>query len=212
LGAAKTFGQNDRIIIDEVHTIFSESRFRSSFKVYEWLPSLGVPIIALSGSLPLFVLPTLSPLSLKLCLSQKSDMSDCHIIHCENIVGVFPEGFKITVEMRIEYTTKGQCSSQDAIHVYTDVKENTMTIYKNLCKTFRCRLVTAESTQQDQMKIAEDWSNSSFRVLVSTSIGLVGNENLNRKYIACAGYLHNNMQVIQAIWRLRPAMSEDVLW
>jgi hypothetical protein len=150
LGAAKTFGQNDRIIIDEVHTIFSESRFRSSFQVYEWLPSLGVPIIALSGSLPLFVLPTLSPLSLKLCLSQKSDMSDCHIIHCENIVGVFPEGFKITVEMRIEHTTKGQCSSQDAIHVYTDVKENTMTIYKNLCKTFRCWLVTAESTQQDQ--------------------------------------------------------------
>jgi hypothetical protein len=40
--------------------------------------------------------------------------------------------------------------------------------------------------------------------LVSTSIGLVGNKNLNRKYIACAGYLHNNMQVIQAIWRLRP--------
>jgi hypothetical protein len=31
----------DRIIIDEVHTIFSESRFRSSFKVYEWLPDVG---------------------------------------------------------------------------------------------------------------------------------------------------------------------------
>jgi AraC-like DNA-binding protein len=174
------------------------------------LPSLGVPIIALSASLPLFVLPKLT---LKLCLSQKSDMSHCHIIHCENIVGVFPEGFKITVEMHTEYATKimefvsntlCQCSSQDAIHVFTDVKENAMTIYKNLCKKFDCRLVTAESTQQDQMKIAEEWSNSSFRVLISTSIGLVGNENLNCKYIACAGYLHDNMQVIQAIGRLRP--------
>jgi AraC-like DNA-binding protein len=106
--------------------------------------------------------------------------------------------------MEFVSNTLCQCSSQDAIHVFTDVKENAMTIYKNLCKKFDCRLVTAESTQQDQMKIAEEWSNSSFRVLISTSIGLVGNENLNCKYIACAGYLHDNMQVIQAIGRLRP--------
>jgi ERCC4-related helicase len=65
--------------------------------------------------------------------------------------------------------------------------------------------VTAESTQEEQVKIAKEWSKGGFRVLISTTIGLVGKENPNCKHIACAGYLHDNMQVIQAIGHLRPS-------
>ena len=40
----------DKIVIDEVHTIFSEMSFREKYKVYLRLPVLGIPIVALSGS------------------------------------------------------------------------------------------------------------------------------------------------------------------
>jgi hypothetical protein len=43
----------DKIVLDEVHTIFSELSFRNKYKVYFQLPVLGIPILALSGSLPL---------------------------------------------------------------------------------------------------------------------------------------------------------------
>jgi hypothetical protein len=45
----------DKIVIDEIHTIFSELAFRGDkYSVYQCLPALGVPIVALSGSIPSF--------------------------------------------------------------------------------------------------------------------------------------------------------------
>ena len=59
----------DKIVIDEVHTIFSELSFRDKYKVYCRLPVLGIPIIALSGSLPLFAVGRFAK---RLCLTVAS--------------------------------------------------------------------------------------------------------------------------------------------
>ena len=153
----------DRIFIDEVHTVFSEIRFRS-FKVLEWLPSLGIPIIALRGTLPLFAL---SRLTKKLCLSQDKNSSNCHIIYHEKIYRSFPDGFEILIEMQsdfiaktVEFVIKTLCQApcQGVIHVFADVKENAKTIFNNLFQQFNFQNVSAESTQQEQLKIAEEWS------------------------------------------------------
>jgi hypothetical protein len=47
----------DKIVLDEIHTIITELSFREKYLVYWRLPILGIPIVALSGSLPTFVLP-----------------------------------------------------------------------------------------------------------------------------------------------------------
>jgi superfamily II DNA or RNA helicase len=100
--------------------------------------------------------------------------------------------------------------SGNAIHVFADVKENAKTIFNNLFQQFNCPIVTAESKQQEQLQIAEERSKGSFRVLISTTIGLVGNENPYCKHIACAGYLHDIMPGIQAIGRLWASITLSV--
>jgi hypothetical protein len=87
----------DKIVIDEVHTCFSEVNFREKYKVYHQLPSLGIPICALSGSVPLFAV---SRLAKRLCLSVSEDLSDMKIIHGGDIIGNFPSGFKIRILRR----------------------------------------------------------------------------------------------------------------
>ena len=93
----------DKIVIDEVHTIISESSFRNKYKLYSKLPVLGIPIVALSGSLPLFVL---SSFARRLCLSVTEDLSDMKIIHGIDVVGNFPKGFKIKVTVSANYVKR----------------------------------------------------------------------------------------------------------
>jgi hypothetical protein len=54
----------DKIVIDEVHTVFSEFGFCEKYKVIFELSVLGLPIVALSGSVPLFALSSLAELEL----------------------------------------------------------------------------------------------------------------------------------------------------
>jgi hypothetical protein len=56
------------------------------------MPVLGIPIAALSGSMPKFVL---SKFDKGLCLSVASDLGDMKVIHGVDIIGNFPKGFRI---------------------------------------------------------------------------------------------------------------------
>jgi hypothetical protein len=80
----------DWIVLDEVHTMISESCFRDKYRVNQLLPSVGVPIIALSGSIPTFLITRFLQ---KLCLSTKEDLSAVKIIRGTDIIGNFPPGF-----------------------------------------------------------------------------------------------------------------------
>ena len=82
----------DKIVIDEVHTFFTELSFREKYQVYWKLPVIGIPIVALSGSVPLFVLPRFAR---RLCLSVDKQMRDMKIVHGGDIFGRFPKGFQI---------------------------------------------------------------------------------------------------------------------
>jgi hypothetical protein len=60
--------------------------------VYFRLPVFGIPIVALSGSVPLFALTRPAK---QLCLSVTDDLYDLKIIHGGDLIGDFPMGFKI---------------------------------------------------------------------------------------------------------------------
>ena len=82
----------DKIVIDEVHTFLTELSFREKYQVYWRLAVLGIPIVALSGSVPLFIL---SKFAMRLCLSRDKQMNDIKIIQGGVLFGHFPHGFRI---------------------------------------------------------------------------------------------------------------------
>jgi hypothetical protein len=81
-----------RLLSTKFTQFFSELSFRDKYKVYWRLPVLGIPIVALSGSVPHFAMPRLAK---KLCLSVSDNLADLKIIHGCDVVGNFPKGFKI---------------------------------------------------------------------------------------------------------------------
>jgi superfamily II DNA helicase RecQ len=207
----------DKIVIDEVHTIFSELGFRPKYKVFFHLSALGIPIVALSGSVPYFAKCRLAK---RLCLSTQDDLSDMKVIHGGDVVGSFPLGFKIEVMVDKFYLVKvvtfvinrlGPRTSTNAIaaHVFVANKDDGTKIFERLATRYNCRLVTSENSLDEINLVAKEWGQSEFDVLISTSIALVGNENPNCRHLVCAGYLYNGMQIVQAFGRLRPYMRRS---
>jgi hypothetical protein len=203
----------DKIVIDEVHTIISELSFREKYRVYFRLPVLGIPIVALSGSVPLFAV---SRFAKRLCLSVVDDLSDMKVIHGGDVVGDFPNGFKIKVSMGLMYVSKvahfvikmlgASPSVVDAVHIFVAQKCDGSRLLEILSTRYSSRFVSSDTSRQEVDQVASEWGKGRFNVLISTSIGLVGNENPRCRYLACAGYLYDCMQIVQAFGRLRKFM------
>jgi hypothetical protein len=198
----------DKIVLDEVHTIFSELSFREKYKVYFRLPVLGIPIVALSGSVPLFALTRLAK---RLCLSVMDDLSDMKIIHGGDVIGDFPMGFKINFFVGSTYLTKvvdfvckclgARPSPVNSAHIFVAAKHDGTLLLRMLSPRYRCRFVSSDTIMETINQVASEWGKGEFDVLISTSIGLVGNENPRCRYLACAGFLYDCMQIVQAFGR-----------
>jgi hypothetical protein len=174
----------DKIVIDEVHTIFSELAFRDKYSVYCFLPILGVPIVALSGSIPFFAV---SKLAQRIGLSVFDDSHDLKVIKGGDVIGNFPKGFRISTVLHDTYLSKvinfvtrslgAQPNPNCAVHVFVSEKGEGRKIYEELKLRLNCRFVTSDNSTVEVNDVAAAWSRSEFNVLISTSIALVGNEN-----------------------------------
>ncbi|KAI2489103.1 hypothetical protein MHU86_25492 [Fragilaria crotonensis] len=135
----------DKIVIDEAHTILSETCFRDKYKVYSKLPSLGIPIVMLSGSMPTFAV---SKFTKQLGLSNADDMSDVKVILGNHVVGKFPSGFKIKVAVSSLYVNLaarfvqkkmdsggGLSGPRCAAHVVVAEKKDGRTLFEQLSTT-----------------------------------------------------------------------------
>ena len=212
----------EMIVVDEVHTIFCEMDFRDKYSVYSKLSLLGIPIVGLSGSVPLFALDRLVT---RLCWSVKANQSDMKIIHGGDVVGTFPLGFKIAfsihdncveevasfVRQRLEQggsLLMGGAGATEAVHVFVSTKKEGHSLLQLLSCDYpnQCRFVSSETGKDEVNQVAAEWGQSMFRVLISTSIALVGNENPKCRHLACAGYLFDMMSMVQFLGRLRPYM------
>jgi superfamily II DNA helicase RecQ len=206
----------DKIVIDEAHTILSEMSFRTKYRVYSELPSLGIPIVVLSGSLPVFAVPRFSK---QLGLSNTDDLSDVKVILGSHVVGRFPQGFKIEVAITPRYvnvaahfvkTKLGSADGHAAVHIVVAEKRDGIHLLQHLSITrFSCKFVCSDSTQEEVNQTATEWSKGRLDILISTTMGLVGNENPSCRYLVCVGYLYNSMQIVQMLGRLRPYMRTD---
>jgi superfamily II DNA helicase RecQ len=202
----------DKIVLDEVHTIYSELSFREKYKVCPKLPILGIPILVLSGSVPLFALPRLAH---RLCLSVNNDLSDVKVIHGADIVGDFPRGFVIRFSVSDTYLTKvatfvvKRYGGGGSFHLFVSTKDEGDRLFQLLssrCCDCDCIFISGKTSRDELNNVASKWRRGAFRVLISTSIALVGNENPMCRYIACAGVFYDSMQLVQAFGRLRTYM------
>ena len=202
----------DKIVIDEVHTILSEMSFRDKYRVYSELPSLGIPIVVMSGSLPIFAVNRFAK---QLGLSRTHDLSDVKLILGSHIVGGFPRGFEIKVSITSRYTyvaahfvkTKLESGSGlAAVHVVVAEKKDGTFLLDQLFPRFNCKFVSSDSSQEEVNQIAAEWSKGQLDVLISTTMGLVGNENPSCRHLVCVGYLYDSMQIVQFLGRLRNSM------
>ena len=57
---------------------------------------------------------------------------------------------------------------------------------------------------EEQSNIASRWNNDKLKVLISTTIGLVGNESSKTQLVCIVGLLYNLPSIVQAMGRIRP--------
>jgi hypothetical protein len=205
----------DKIVIDEVHTILSEMSFRDKYKVYSELPSLGIPIVVLSGSLPIFAV---SRFAKQLGLSKTDDLSDIKVILGSHVVGRFPQGFKIKVSISSKYVyiaahfVKTKLESGRglaAVHVVVAEKKDGIFLLQQFSTRFNCKFVSGDSCHEEVNQVATEWCKGQLDVLISTTMGLVGNENPSCRHLVCVGYLYDSMQIVQLLGRLRNQMRTE---
>lgn len=199
----------EKIVIDEVHTIFSEMSFRNKYKVYSELPSLGIPIVVLSGSMPIFAILKFAR---RLGLSGTANLSDMKTIVGSHVVGQFPQGFKIKVEITSLYVNLAARFLEKklklgATHVIVAEKKDGQTIFQQLSTTtYKSKFVSSDSTVEEVNQAAMEWCSGKLDVLITTTMGLVGNENPLCRFLVVVGYLYDSMQIVQALGRLRNYM------
>ena len=74
-------------------------------------------------------------------------------------------------------------------------------------KKINCEFIYSGSANQSQ--VAKRWNNNLLRVLITTTLGLVGNESSRTQLVCIVGILYNLPSIIQAYGRIRPKRRMD---
>ena len=90
------------------------------------------------------------------------------------------------------------------IHVIVSSKSVAQTVYDVLSMKYSSRMITSDNSKEEQVSVAKEWSEGRFDMLVSTTVALVGNENVKCRSVIVVGMLFNLFSVVQAFCRLRP--------
>jgi hypothetical protein len=159
-------------------------------------------------------------LAKRICLSVATDLNDVKVIHGEDIIGNFPKGFRIKFSVAPTYLHKVAtfvvrclCSPPGvgggATHVFVAEKLDGDHLFSMLSSRCNCRFISSHTEREELNDVALSWSKGELDVLISTSISLVGNENPFCRNVACAGYMFDSMQIVQAFGRLRKYMRSS---
>jgi len=210
-------GRLKRVFFDEIHTIYMEEHFRSeAFKSLRLSGRLSCPFTAMSATVP----PSYAPSLMKyLTMGWEADKCQLEMVveHC--FLGDFPEDFLFEVKECLSPVTEAlafveplldkESLRESSVHVICGTKADAGTVRDRLQSrrgesTLSCELITSETEAGNQERIASLWSGGHLNVLVTTTCGLLGNENRKCKSVIVVGYLYSLMNVVQALGRLRP--------
>ena len=224
-----------RIVLDECHTIYNE-QFRSHYEVLSRMSLLGIPIILLTGTLPI---AWEEKLCTKLQMRSEADIIPrVMYVHGEDVMGNYPDSFNFSVhnfrshkdsmaevkrvvgeilatdptsQIQVMCQTKAMADElSDGLSRLQHVSEG-HALYDMMQgnESFRVVSLSSATPESTQQTVASDWTNGRITCLVSTTCALVGTENKACKHLIVAGILYNVMTFVQACKRLRPEQCEN---
>ena len=209
-------GKVARIFLDEIHTLFIEG-FRSSYESLPRLASLGIPVVTMSATVPRPYLPHLLRY-LKLSATNDGPVDDVITVdHGGSLLGHFPSNFRFRIARSKSPNARAvdkikhilRRSSTHSIHVIVSSRAAAEEISTKLETSIVSRVITSESSRKVLDETAVLWKDGCIQVLISTTIGLVGNESQTCRHVIIVGYLYNLMSVVQAMGRLRENQRID---
>ena len=198
-------GLLSKIYIDECHTLLSELNFRHHYHQIAKLAALNVPMVVMSGSIHRgliknflnFMFGSMDISSYNVFLDK--DLFGSKLLRIEHVAAVdYIEKSCVRV---VEYLKE---HSDSNVHVIVSTVNEGREVYAKLrlWVGFSCAFIYRGSDGQDV--IAKKWKENEIRVLISTTLGLVGNESSKTQLVCIVGLLYNIPSIVQSIGRIRP--------
>ena len=201
----------DKVIVDEVHVLISEISFRQSFTSIRKLSCLRVPVLFMSGSIPKTFIDRLGNYLIQQDsrVNEKCFTSNHKVITDQKLFG------EVLVSIEVKLVDKGHIGSscQYAIRKSRNSDTNIHMICSTIQEGKECfRLIEKHessvsfiySGSNNHEEVAFKWKNNQIRILISTTIGIVGNECANTHTVIIVGVLYDLLSIIQAMGRIRP--------
>ena len=194
----------EKIYIDESHTILYEINFRQSYIGLAKLAGLNVPIVFFSGTFQRSFIKTF----LKYMFGESDKLMYNFVVE-ETIFG--------DTLMRIEHSSSENylmaCSKMSRkyvkdftdsnVHIIVSTKDEGITIFNELKRKgfSSCEFICSESNNQSE--VAKKWNNDSLKILITTTLGIVGNESSKTGMVCIVGLHYNLASIVQAYGRIR---------
>ena len=199
-----------KIYIDECHTLLSELNFRNKYAQLTKLVSIGLPIMTLSGSFPKVFIDSYMEY-----FFGSRYISQCKSMVSENIFGqkLVSLGvkhsdtyLKDTCQHVIEFIINH--NGFNAHVIVSTVNEGNYVFEQLKRKEINCEFIYSGS--ENQANVAAEWNNNRLNVLISTTLGLVGNESINTQLVCIVGLLYDLPSIVQAMGRIRPKRRRKI--
>ena len=195
------------VAFDEIQTMILEKHFRPVYDCVAEFPRLAVPISLLSGSFPeeLF-----EPLCRKLGLLTDSQLMDT--IDVTAVADLIGSNFSFKVvdagrSNKVNNLAKlvQQSLVNGSVHVICQTAKDANDLGAELSRlgVDGVRVVTSKDVSATHFEVAHQWRKKEIRVLIATTLGLVGNENFDCKTVIVYKHLFCLSYLIQAIGRFR---------
>jgi superfamily II DNA helicase RecQ len=212
-------GHIHRFILDEIHTLYDEHKFRPAYDALLKIAECAVPIMTLSGTVPQNMI-----LSLCRYLKMAGSLDDVElVVQKDTLLGSYPSSFFFKVSesddciaaVVQELEMRVSSCPEAAVHVICTTKDQAGAITTSCSAPslshLRRELVSSDTPREQQERISAAWAEGTVDVLVSTTCALVGNESSRCRAVLICGNLYNLKSLVQAIGRLRPTQREGGL-
>ena len=192
-----------KIYIDEAHTILSEINFRHSYIGLSKLATLNVPIALYSG--------TFQRNFISAFLNFMFGVVHNHMYNFIIDEKIFGDKL-MTLQHVVAKTYLDKCTNaaikymndfEDSnVHIIVSTKDEGSEIFNRL-KTngIDCEFICSDSKHQSQ--VATKWNNDLLKILITTTLGLVGNESTRTGLVCIVGLHYNLVSIVQAYGRVR---------
>ena len=198
-------GLLEKIYVDECHTILSELNFRSKYHAISRLAALNIPTVLFTGTIQRsFICDYMNYMFGSKDTGMYQMFVDSNIF-TDIMIKIEHNSSKSYIEKSCNHVVEFASKYSSAnVHVIVSTVDEGRSVYERLksISRYECEFIYSGSENQDC--IARKWNGNEIRILISTTLGLVGNESSKTQMVCLVGLHYNLPSIIQSIGRIRP--------